>query len=95
VLEDTLIYYVIGDNGASAEGTTNGSFNEYIMANGMAAMETPEFLMERLDRWARRSPTRTTRSAGRTRWTRRTNGPSRSPRTSAGGATAPSCVSGV
>lgn len=51
VLEDTLIYFIIGDNGASAEGTLNGSFNEYIMANGLAAMETPEFLMERLDRW--------------------------------------------
>jgi arylsulfatase len=51
VLEDTLIYYIIGDNGASGEGTLNGSFNEYIMANGMAAMETPEFLMARLDQW--------------------------------------------
>jgi arylsulfatase len=51
VLEDTLIYYITGDNGASGEGTINGSFNEYIMANGLAAMETPEFLMDRLERW--------------------------------------------
>jgi arylsulfatase len=51
VLDDTLVYYMIGDNGASGEGTINGSFNEYIMANGLAAMETPEFLTERLDRW--------------------------------------------
>jgi arylsulfatase len=51
VLDDTLVYYIIGDNGASAEGTINGSFNEYIMANGLAAMETPGFLTERLDRW--------------------------------------------
>src|SRR3954470_21353141 len=51
VLEDTLVYYIVGDNGASAEGTLNGSFNEYIMANGLAAMETPGFLMERLDKW--------------------------------------------
>ena len=28
VLDDTLIYYIIGDNGASAEGTLNGCFNE-------------------------------------------------------------------
>ena len=28
VLDDTLIYYIIGDNGASAEGTPNGCFNE-------------------------------------------------------------------
>jgi arylsulfatase A-like enzyme len=50
-LQDTLIYYIIGDNGASGEGTINGSFNEYIMANGLAEHETPEFLTERLDDW--------------------------------------------
>ncbi|TQM57874.1 arylsulfatase [Humibacillus xanthopallidus] len=50
-LDDTLVFYIIGDNGASGEGTINGSFNEYIMANGLADRETPEFLMERLDRW--------------------------------------------
>ena len=49
VLEDTLVYYIIGDNGASAEGTLNGTFNEMINFNGAAALETPEFLMERLD----------------------------------------------
>lgn len=48
ILDDTLIYYVIGDNGASAEGTLNGTFNEMINFNGAAALETPEFLMERL-----------------------------------------------
>jgi arylsulfatase A-like enzyme len=46
---DTLIYYIIGDNGASAEGTLNGTFNEMINFNGAAAIETPEFMMERLD----------------------------------------------
>ena len=40
VLEDTLIYYIIGDNGASAEGTMNGAFNEMANFNGMAALET-------------------------------------------------------
>ena len=49
VLEDTLVYYIIGDNGASAEGTLNGTFNEMINFNGAAALETPEFLIERLD----------------------------------------------
>ncbi len=34
VLEDTLVYYIIGDNGASAEGTVQGSFNELLMLNG-------------------------------------------------------------
>jgi arylsulfatase A-like enzyme len=49
VLEDTLVYYIIGDNGASAEGTLNGTFNEMINFNGAAALETPEFMMQRLD----------------------------------------------
>jgi arylsulfatase A-like enzyme len=49
VLDDTLVYYIIGDNGASAEGTLNGTFNEMINFNGAAALETPEFMMERLD----------------------------------------------
>ncbi len=31
VLDDTLVYYIIGDNGASAEGTVNGTFNEMMM----------------------------------------------------------------
>jgi arylsulfatase len=49
ILDDTLIYYIIGDNGASAEGTLNGSFNEIAMFNGMAAIETPEFLRNKID----------------------------------------------
>jgi Sulfatase len=49
VLGDTLVFYVIGDNGASAEGTLNGTFNEMINFNGAAALETPEFMIERLD----------------------------------------------
>jgi len=49
VLDDTLIYYIVGDNGASAEGTLNGTFNEMINFNGAAALETPEFMAERLD----------------------------------------------
>jgi len=49
VLDDTLIYYIIGDNGASAEGTINGTYNEMINFNGAAALETPEFLTAHLD----------------------------------------------
>jgi arylsulfatase A-like enzyme len=49
VLENTIVYYIIGDNGASAEGTVNGTYNEMINFNGAAALETPEFMMERLD----------------------------------------------
>src|SRR5579871_5767481 len=48
ILDDTLVYYIIGDNGASAEGTPNGTFNEMLMLNGITGIETPEFLMERI-----------------------------------------------
>ena len=54
ILDDTLVYYIIGDNGASAEGTLNGTFNEMLNFNGMAAVETPEFLTART-RQARRA----------------------------------------
>ena len=30
VLEDTLVYYIVGDNGASAEGTINGSIQRNV-----------------------------------------------------------------
>ncbi len=49
ILEDTLIYYIIGDNGASAEGTLNGCFNEMTTLNGMPGIETTEFLLSRID----------------------------------------------
>jgi arylsulfatase A-like enzyme len=49
VLGDTLVYYIIGDNGASAEGTMNGAFNEIANFNGMAALETPEFMISKMD----------------------------------------------
>ncbi len=48
VLEDTLIYYIVGDNGASAEGTINGTFNE-LFINGAAALETPGFMAAHID----------------------------------------------
>ncbi len=49
VYEDTLIFYIIGDNGASAEGTINGSFNETFIFNGATALETPEFVAAHID----------------------------------------------
>ena len=50
ISDDTLVYYIIGDNGASAEGTLNGAYNEMANFNGLAALETPEFLTARLDK---------------------------------------------
>jgi arylsulfatase len=50
VLDDTLIYYIIGDNGASAEGSINGCYNEMSYFNGLQALETPEYLNSKLDK---------------------------------------------
>ncbi|MFF1634169.1 arylsulfatase [Leifsonia sp. NPDC058248] len=49
ILDETLVYLIIGDNGASAEGTPNGTFNEMISLNGLAALETEEFMASRID----------------------------------------------
>ena len=51
ILEDTLVYYIIGDNGASAEGTLQGTLNEYIPINGFLDLETPEFLRANIDKF--------------------------------------------
>lgn len=49
ILEDTLVYYIIGDNGASAEGTPTGTFNELLVLNGASALETTEYMASRID----------------------------------------------
>jgi arylsulfatase A-like enzyme len=51
VLDETLIYYIIGDNGASAEGTPNGCFNEMAVLNGLGTLETTEFLKSKIDKF--------------------------------------------
>ena len=51
ILDDTLVYYIVGDNGASGEGTLNGTFNEMLNFNGLSAIETPEFDIERIDKF--------------------------------------------
>ncbi len=56
ILDDTLIYYIIGDNGASAEGTLVGTINEYMTLNALPetvdilkAHLNPKFLLEHID----------------------------------------------
>ena len=51
IMDDTLIFVIVGDNGASAEGSIQGSFNEMIMLNGVTGVETPEFLLSKIDKW--------------------------------------------
>ncbi len=77
-LDNTLIFYEVGDNGASAEGTMNGLFNEMTYFNGV-----PETVAG--DPQALRRPGRpellpaTTPPAGPWPATRRSPGRSRSP----------------
>jgi arylsulfatase A-like enzyme len=49
ILDDTLVYYIIGDNGASAEGDIHGCFNELINLNGASALQTTEFMASHID----------------------------------------------
>ena len=92
VLDNTIIYYIVGDNGASAEGTLNGAFNEMANFNGMAALETPEFMVSKIGSSAHRPPTTTLRWVGRGRCAPRSSGPSKWHRTGVAPATAPSCT---
>jgi len=48
-LDNTLIFYIAGDNGTSAEGGANGMFNEYTYFNGVH--EKVEDMLKHLDQW--------------------------------------------
>src|SRR5512136_2108863 len=58
ILDDTLVYYIIGDNGASAEGSPTGTFNEMISLNAtgellglmLPLMSNAEFIAEQTDK---------------------------------------------
>jgi arylsulfatase A-like enzyme len=50
VLDNTLVYYIIGDNGASAEGTLTGTFNGMIGPNGGDDLQTTQFLLDRIEK---------------------------------------------
>ena len=47
ILDDTLVFYILGDNGASAEGGMAGRLNEYTYFNGVE--ETAEEVAKHLD----------------------------------------------
>ena len=47
ITDETLIYCIIGDNGASAEGTLQGLFNEASIFNSVP--EPPDFLKAHID----------------------------------------------
>jgi arylsulfatase len=48
-LDDTLVYVIIGDNGASAEGTMKGTTNEGFIINHMEEMEDDAYLVAHKD----------------------------------------------
>jgi arylsulfatase A-like enzyme len=48
-LDNTLIFYILGDNGTSAEGGMNGMFNEMTFFNGV--QETVQDMLKHYDEW--------------------------------------------
>ena len=96
-LDNTLILWIWGDNGASMEGTITGSFNELTMQNGIPL--TDEMQLQLAERYGgigcmgrRDHGPALRRGVGVGRATRRSSGASRSARTSAGPATRWSCT---
>jgi arylsulfatase A-like enzyme len=49
ILGETVVLYIVGDNGASAEGTPRGTLNELFVFNQSLDIETPEYLSEHID----------------------------------------------
>jgi arylsulfatase A-like enzyme len=49
VMDNTLFIYIVGDNGASAEGGPEGAYNEMMALNGI--VNTAEINMPHLDEW--------------------------------------------
>lgn len=48
-LDNTLVFYIAGDNGTSGEGGRNGMFNEYTYFNGVP--EKVEDMLKVMDKW--------------------------------------------
>ena len=93
ILDDTLVYCIIGDNGARPRARSTAPSTSCSILNGAAALETTEFMASQ-DR-----PLRDARGVqplrgrlGARHGHARTSGPSRSPRTGAAHATARSCT---
>ncbi|MGE5160475.1 MAG: arylsulfatase [Betaproteobacteria bacterium] len=47
--DNTLVFYIAGDNGTSGEGGQNGMFNEYTYFNGVS--EKVEDMLKLIDKW--------------------------------------------
>jgi arylsulfatase len=49
VMDNTLFFYIIGDNGSSAEGGPDGTFNEMLALNGIVSDTTSQ--MKWMEQW--------------------------------------------
>ncbi|NNL02671.1 MAG: arylsulfatase [Eudoraea sp.] len=50
-LDNTLFIYIMGDNGSSAEGGLEGTYNELVHLNGIFDEETVESMLDHADDW--------------------------------------------
>ena len=50
-LDNTLFIYIMGDNGSSAEGGLEGTFNELVHLNGIFDAETVDSMLKRAGDW--------------------------------------------
>lgn len=48
-LDNTLLFYIVGDNGSSAEGGPEGTYNEMMALNGIVGKA--DQMMDRIDEW--------------------------------------------
>jgi len=72
-LDNTLIFYIVGDNGASAEGSLQGLFNEYTFFNRIP--ENVSDILKHYDELGARAPFATMPPAGLWPVTRHSPGP--------------------
>ena len=95
-LDDTLILWIWGDNGASMEGTITGSFNELTMQNGIPLTDEMQLQLSELygglDQWGAPIMDPHYSAGGRGPGPRPFSGASRWARTSAGPAIRWSCT---
>ena len=75
-LDNTLIIYICGDNGTSAEGTLEGTFNDLTAYNGIFDVPMPLQLLHYRE-WGSDKTFCTCPSMARGRSTLRSSGPSR------------------
>ena len=50
-MDNTLIIYIMGDNGTSAEGGMEGTFNELVHLNGLLEEETVDEMLSKREDW--------------------------------------------